>query len=59
MTFVFALTGLVLALFSWFMLGAGPFDDFFPTKLSKSMFRLPASFAQVEPMGICFLGGST
>jgi hypothetical protein len=39
------------------MLGAGPFG-FFPTKLSKSMLMLPASLAHVEPMGICFLGGS-
>lgn len=56
---MFAFTGLVLALFSWFMLGAGPFEFFFPTKLSKSMLMLPASLAHVDPIGICFLGGST
>lgn len=41
------------------MLGADIFEDFFDIKLSKSMFRLPASFAQVEPILICFLGNST
>lgn len=52
-------TGLVVALFSWFMLGAGPFIVFFPTKLSKSILMLAASLAQVDPISICFLAGST
>lgn len=50
-------TGLVLALFSWFMLGAGPFDDLLEIKLSKSMLMEPA-LLHVEPIGICFLAGS-
>lgn len=52
-----AFTGLVFALFSWFMLGAGPFEVFLPTKLSKSMLMLPA-LLQVEPIGIGFFDGS-
>jgi hypothetical protein len=51
------LTGLVLALFSWFMLGAGPFDDLLEIKLSKSMLMLPA-LDHVEPIGVDFLAGS-
>lgn len=53
-----ALTGLEFALFSWFMLGAGPFVVFLPTKLSKSMLIFPASLSHVEPIGIDFLVGS-
>lgn len=52
-----AFTGLVLALFSAFMLGAGPFEVFFPIKLSKSMLMLPA-LLHVDPMGIAFFIGS-
>lgn len=39
------------------MLGAGPFADFLPTRLSKSMLMLPA-FVQVDPIGIGFFEGS-
>lgn len=51
------LTGLVFALLSWFMLGAGPFAVFLPTRLSKSMLMLPA-FVQVDPIAMGFLEGS-
>lgn len=51
------LAGLVFALFSWFMLGAGPFEFFLPTRLSKSMLTLPTSLLQVEPRAIGFFDG--
>lgn len=46
-------TGLVLALLSWFMLGAGPFAVVLPTRLSKSMFIWPA-LVHVDPIAIGF-----
>lgn len=39
------------------MLGAGPFEAFRPTKLSKSMLILPA-LLHVDPIAIDFLVGS-
>lgn len=51
------LTGLVFALFNWFMLGAGPLFAFLPIKLSKSMLMFPASL-HVEPKAIGFFDGS-
>lgn len=51
------LAGLVFALLSWFMLGAGPFVFVLPTRLSKSMFTLPTSLLQVEPRAIGFFDG--
>lgn len=51
------LAGLVFALFSWFMLGAGPFEFFLPTRLSKSMLTLPTSLLQVDPRAIGFFDG--
>lgn len=50
-------TGLVVALLSWFMLGAGPLLLCLPTKLSKSMLIVPA-LLHVDPIAIGFFEGS-
>lgn len=50
------LMGLVFALFNWFILGAAVFDDFFVTRLSKSILK-PVSL-HVDPIAIGFLACS-